>query len=126
MSLFIHLLGHFTWHGHPHALATISPTACLQFIFPSPAFHFFLLPLLLQILLFFFLSHLFFLPPFLTSKSLWVPAVLQALPFSFQFLNVNLYSGMIRQMSSSLLHLLFKSFMLSVSLSSNSSATFCL
>lgn len=63
----------FPWHSHLHALATISPTACLPAYLSFSFCLSLLLPLLLPITLFLFLSH----PSFLPSRSLWVLAVLR-------------------------------------------------
>ena len=85
-SLLFHSWTHFFWHNHLHALATVSPTACCQLIFPS-AFHFFsLLPLLHPIFSCFFPVLCSFLPKVFGSCC---PP--DTMSFSSQFPNVNLY-----------------------------------
>lgn len=111
----------FPWHSHLHALATISPTACL------PAYlSFFCLSLLSSPFTSPYYSFLVSFPSFFPSfqKSLG-PCCPQTLchfspPNSPKLTYIQVLS---RQMLISLLHLLFKSsFMLSASLPSNSAA----
>ena len=120
----------FPWHNHLHALATISPTACL----PAYLSFSFCLSLLSSPFTSPYYSFLVSFPSFFPSS---FPSFQKSLgpccpsdtmsfysPYSPKLTYIQVLS---RQMLISLLHLLFKSsFMLSVSLPSNSSAMLCL